>query len=138
MTVAALFALQAIAKNTGSEAIESLRGLNQTHPSLAWALAIIYSALAGLPLTVGFIGKFYVFEAAISSGLWVAVSVGFIGVVAGFYYYLKVIRLMFWEDTEHGPEIYLSSTSKAVIYPAAILILVLGIFPQPILAMLGS
>lgn len=138
MTVAALFALQAIAKNTGSESITSLQGLAQTHPALAWSLAIIYSALAGLPLTVGFIGKFFVFDAAIASGLWIAIVAAFIGVVAGFYYYLRIIRLMFWEDTENGPDIYLSSTAKAVIYPSAVLILVLGIYPQPILALLGN
>lgn len=138
MTVAALFALQAIAKNTGSESIDSLRGLAQTHPALAWSLAIIYSALAGLPLTVGFVGKFFVLDAAVATGLWVAVGAAFIGVVAGFYYYLRIIRLMFWEDTTNGPAIYLSSTAKAVIYPSAILILVLGIYPQPILALLGN
>ena len=138
MTVAALFALQAISQNTQSETIASLQGLGQTHPALAWTLTIIFSALAGLPLTVGFYGKYYAFSAAIDKDLWLPVAMGFIGVAAGFYYYLKVIRAMFWNPSANGPEIYLSSTAKAVIYPSAILIIVLGFYPQPILALLGN
>ena len=140
MTVAALFALQSISQNTGTENISMLQGLAQTHPALAWTLAIIFSALAGLPLTVGFFGKFYVFQAAVSSdfNLWLAIGAGFIGVVAGFYYYFKIIRIMFWDKPLGGPDIYLSSMTKAVIYPAAILIVVLGIYPQPIFTLLGN
>lgn len=138
MTVAALFAMQSISQSTNSEAIKSLNGLAQTHPALAWTLTIVFAALAGLPLTVGFFGKFYVFQAAVANGLWLAVGAGFIGVAAGFYYYFKIIKAMFWSPTEHGPEIYLSSTAKAVIYPAAILIVFLGLYPQPILALLGN
>ena len=140
MTVAALFALQSISQNTGTENISMLQGLAQTHPALAWTLAIIFSALAGLPLTVGFFGKFYVFQAAVSSdfNLWLAIGAGFIGVVAGFYYYFKIIRIMFWDKSLGGPDIYLSSMTKAVIYPAAILIVVLGIYPQPIFTLLGN
>ena len=138
MTVAALFAMQSISQSTGSETIASLQGLAQTHPSLAYTLTIIFAALAGLPLTVGFYGKFYVFQAAVSNGLWLAVAAGFIGVAAGFYYYFKIIKVMFWSPSQGGPEIYLSSTAKAVIYPAAILIIFLGLYPQPILALLGN
>ena len=138
MTVAALFAMQSISQSTGSETIASLNGLGKTHPSLAWSLTIVFAALAGLPLTVGFFGKFYVFQAAVSNGLWLAVAAAFIGVAAGFYYYFKIIRAMFWSPSQDGPEIYLSSTTKAVVYPAAILIIILGFYPQPILAMLGN
>ncbi len=143
MTVAALFAMQSISQSTGSETIDSLKGLSQTHPALAWTLAIVFSALAGLPLTVGFYGKFYVFQAAVDQAainpkLWLAVASGIIGVVAGFYYYLKIVSSMFWSPSQNGPEIYLSSTTKAVIYPAAILIIFLGLYPQPILALVGQ
>ena len=140
MTVAALFAMQSISQSTGSESIDSLKGLAQTHPALAWTLTIVFAALAGLPLTVGFIGKLFIFQAAVQSGgvLWVAIIAGFVGVAAGFYYYFKVIRTMFWSPSANGPEIYLSSTAKAVIYPAAILIIILGLYPQPILALVGN
>lgn len=138
MTVAALFTLQSISQSTGSDSITSLHGLAQTHPSLAWTLTIIFAALAGLPLTVGFYGKLYVFQAAVQNGLWLAVGAGFIGVAAGFYYYFKIIRVMFWNPSRNGPDIYLSSTAKAVIYPAAILIIILGLYPQPILTLLGN
>lgn len=138
MTVAALFAMQSISQSTGSDTIKSLNGLAQTHPALAWTLTIVFAALAGLPLTVGFFGKFYVFQAAVANGLWLAVGAGFIGVAAGFYYYFKIIKAMFWNPTQNGPEIYLSSTAKAVIYPAAVLIIILGFYPQPILALLGN
>lgn len=138
MTVAALFAMQSISQCTKSESVASLNGLAQSHPSLAWTLTIVFAALAGLPLTVGFFGKLYVFQVAVQSELWLAVAAGFVGVAAGFYYYFKVIRAMFWSPSANGPEIYLSSTTKAVIYPAAILIIFLGLYPQPILALLGN
>ena len=140
MTIAALFAMQSISQSTGSESIDSLKGLSQTHPALAWTLTIVFAALAGLPLTVGFLGKFYVFDAAVRTGggLWLAIGAGFIGVAAGFYYYFKIIRAMFWNPSQNGPEIHLSSTAKAVIYPAAILIIILGLYPQPILALIGN
>lgn len=138
MTVAALFAMQSISQSTGSETIDNLKGLAQTHPALAWTLTIVFAALAGIPLTVGFYGKFYVFKAAVDADLWLAIGAGFIGVAAGFYYYFKIIRAMFWSPSANGPEIYLSTTAKAVIYPAAILIIILGFYPQPILALVGN
>ena len=137
MTVAALFALQSISQNTGSEMSASLNGLGQSHPALAWTLTILAASLAGLPLTVGFYGKFYVFHAAIQADLWWAIGAGFIGVVAGFYYYLKIIQAMFWKPSSRDSEIYLSSITKAVIYPAAALIILLGFYPDPILKLAG-
>ena len=137
MTVAALFALQSISQNTGSEMMASLNGLGQSHPALAWTLTILAASLAGLPLTVGFYGKFYVFRAAVQADLWWAIGAGFIGVVAGFYYYLKIIQAMFWKPSSGDSEIYLSSITKAVIYPAATLIILLGFYPDPILKLAG-
>ncbi|MDP0491426.1 MAG: NADH-quinone oxidoreductase subunit N [Verrucomicrobiota bacterium JB023] len=138
MTVAAFFALQSIAQSTGTESIASLAGLGKTHPALAWTLTIIFAALAGLPLTVGFIGKFFAFGVAVKAGLWLPVIVAFIGVTAGFYYYFKVIRTMFWNPSANGPEIYLSPITKAVVYPSAALIIILGVYAQPLLDLVGA
>ncbi|MBK1833342.1 NADH-quinone oxidoreductase subunit N [Roseibacillus ishigakijimensis] len=139
MTVAALFALQSISQSTGSEQLKALHGLGKSQPGLAWALTIIFAALAGLPLTVGFFGKLYVFQAAVANGqLWWAIAMGFIGVAAGFYYYFKAIRAMFWNPATDGAEIRLSLLAKTVVFPAAALIIFLGVYPAPILALLGN
>lgn len=138
MTVSAFYILQSVSLKTGSDNISTFQGLAKTHPALAWTLTIILAALAGLPLTAGFFGKFFVFQAAIAAKFWLPIGIAFVGAAAGFYYYFKVIKTMFWNPSAHGPEIHLSSTAKYVVYPSAALLIILGLYPQPIFSLLGS
>ena len=57
-------------------------------------------SLAGVPFTAGFLGKFFIFDAAVQHHQFALVVVGVITVACGFYYYLKVVRAMYWEATD--------------------------------------
>ena len=73
-------------------------------------------SLAGLPFTVGFLGKFFIFEAAMRSHQYLLIAIGAITVASGFYYYLKVVRAMYWQPAPDGaPTIAVPALSKFLI-----------------------
>lgn len=87
-------------KKEGSytEEIEDLAGLSKTHPKLALALATFMFSLAGIPLLAGFFGKWYVFMAAIDAGLYMLAVIGVLASVVGAYYYLRIVKLMYFDE----------------------------------------
>jgi NADH-quinone oxidoreductase subunit N len=80
------------------ESIESLSGLAETRPALAWAMAFFMWSLAGLPPLFGFWPKLLVFNAAVDAGYVAFAVAGIIGTVIGAYYYLKIVKVMFFDD----------------------------------------
>ena len=80
------------------EAIASLSGLSRTRPGLAAAMAIFMFSLAGIPPLLGFNAKLAVFKAAVDAGLYPLAVVGFVASVIGAYYYLRVIKVMYFDD----------------------------------------
>ncbi|MCX8239420.1 MAG: NADH-quinone oxidoreductase subunit N [Akkermansiaceae bacterium] len=138
MTFAAFFILVVIHRNTGSDDISAFEGLGQRHPVLALMTAIIIGALAGLPLTAGFWGKFLAFKMAVTGGLWVPVVLGFIGVAAGFYYYFQIIRAMYWRNSLDESPIKISPLSLNIIAVLTVIVVILGIWPQPVYWLVGG
>ena len=114
-----------------------LNGLGRRAPGLALAMLISMLSLAGLPFTVGFLGKFFIFEAAMREQHYLLVAIGVVTVACGFYYYLKVVRAMYWQPApaDSGPVEVSALTRFAAAFLAA-LILIIGIFPKPILDIL--
>jgi NADH-quinone oxidoreductase subunit N len=137
MTMGAFFALVVVRTATGSDEIAAFEGLGRRNPALALATTVLLSALAGLPLTAGFYGKFFAFQLAVDSGIWWGVGLGFIGVAAGFYYYFKVIRAIYWRAGDTDTPIEIPVISRYAIGTFAIATVVLGIYPAPILWLLG-
>lgn len=80
------------------ESIESLSGLSVTQPGLAAAMAIFMFSLAGIPPLLGFFAKLAVFNAAVSAGLYPLAVIGFVSSVIGAYYYLRIIKVMYFDD----------------------------------------
>lgn len=120
---------------SGSKAdFGELAGLASAHPYLCAVLALFMFALSGFPPTVGFIGKFYIFSAAVKSGyIWLTV----IGVMNSFlsvYYYLRVIKVAYFEKAER-PFVPVTFSPMVVIVLAVTVIgtLGLGLLPQGIL-----
>lgn len=132
MTFAAFFILAVIHRNTGSDEISAFEGLGKRHPLLAFTTAITIGALAGLPLTAGFWGKFLAFKSAVDAELWVPVSLGFIGVAAGFYYYFQIIRAMYWRSSLNESSFEIEPIALRTIVVLTALIAVLGFWPQPV------
>jgi NADH-quinone oxidoreductase subunit N len=137
MTFLAFLVLQHVARVSGSDEISDFNGLGRRSPLLALGMLVSMLSLAGLPFTVGFLGKFFIFEAAMRSHQYLLVTIGAITVASGFYYYLKVVRAMYWQPAPDGaPTIAVPALSKFLIALLGIGIIIFGIFPQPLLAML--
>ena len=131
MTLLSFAVLVAVAQKTGDN-IEDFNGLAKRSPFLAFAMLIAMASLAGLPFTAGFLGKFYIFNAAIAHQQTALIVVGVITVACGFYYYFKVVRAMYWETPEGDGAVPVSGVSRLAMIAMMAGIIVLGIFPQPV------
>jgi len=138
MTLLAFLVMTIVAQATGGDDISDFNGLNQRAPHLAFALLLAMLSLAGIPLTAGFLGKLFIFECAVEQQHWALVILGVITVAAGFYYYLKVIRAMYWQQPANpdAPEIEIGPLAKITIALLCALIIWLGVYPAPLLALL--
>ena len=136
MTMGVFFILAQVRIARDGEAVSDFNGLGKSNPGLALALTVLLAALAGVPLTAGFIGKFFVFSLAASGGLWVGLIVAIIAAAAGFYYYFKTIKAMWWVDAGQVAVIKLPMISKVSIAALTVLTILFGVYPQPILALL--
>lgn len=137
MTFLAFLVLVPVAKATGGDDISNFNGLARRSPGLALAMLIASASLAGVPFTVGFFGKFFIFEAAFSQGLYWLVGLGVLAVASGFYYYFKVVRAMYWmPPAEDAEPVVVPALSRLLIAVMAVLILVLGVYPRLLTGML--
>ena len=84
------------------ETISDLAGLSRTHPTMAFLLAMLLFSLAGIPPLAGFFAKFYVFLAAIDAGLYALAVIGVLTSVVGTYYYLAIVKLMYFDEPVQG------------------------------------
>ena len=105
MTLGAFACILAMRRRHGMvEDIDDLAGLSKTNPMMAFMLAMILFSLAGIPPLAGFFAKFYVFLAAIESGLYVLSVIGVLASVVGAYYYLRIIKIMYFDEPAGGFE----------------------------------
>jgi NADH-quinone oxidoreductase subunit N len=131
------FAVLIIVARNGNEQIQDFDGLGKRSPFLAFAMLVAMVSLAGVPFTAGFLGKFLIFDAAIQHHQFALAIVGVITVGCGFYYYLKVVRAMYWQDPKNPEPISISGLSRASITLLMLANVWLGIYPQPILQALS-
>ncbi len=132
MTLLAFAVLVVVAQHTG-EQIRDFAGLSRRSPFLAFAMLIAMVSLAGVPFTAGFFGKFLIFNAAIEHHETALIVVGVITVACGFYYYLKVVRAMYWDAPTSTEVVPVSNLSRAAMTALILAIIVFGVYPLPIL-----
>ena len=132
MTLLSFTVLIIVAQQTGEE-ISNFDGLARRSPFLAFAMLIGMVSLAGVPFTAGFLGKFYIFYAAVLQRQIALVVVGVITVGCGFYYYLQVVRAMYWQSGDKIEKIPVSGLSRLAISALIVATIWLGVCPQPIL-----
>src|SRR6059058_4397745 len=132
MTLLSFAVLIIVAQQTGEE-ISDFDGLARRSPFLAFAMLIGMVSLAGVPFTAGFLGKFYIFYAAVLQRQVALVVVGVLTVGCGFYYYLKVVRAMYWQSTTNIAKIPVNGLSRLAISALILCTIWFGIYPQPIL-----
>jgi NADH-quinone oxidoreductase subunit N len=137
MTLLSFAVLIVVAQKTGEE-IADFDGLSQRSPFLAFAMLIAMASLAGVPFTIGFFGKFLIFMSAIAHHQTALVVVGAITVACGFYYYLKVVRAMYWQPATTTDQIAVSGLSRLAMTGMMIAIIWLGVYPKPILKALDQ
>lgn len=80
------------------EGIDDLKGLNRHNPGMALVLLILMFSMAGVPPMIGFFGKYYVFAAALGAELYTLAIIGAVTSVVSAYYYLRIIKLMYFDD----------------------------------------
>jgi NADH-quinone oxidoreductase subunit N len=135
--LAAFTAVIAFESATGSAEIADYRGLVKRAPALAGVLLIALLSLAGIPGTAGFLGKFFVFGAAIQFNTPQTLALAVVGIIASVvaaFYYLNVVRQMFFESADEGAEPVLVPVGLRVgLIVTAIGILAVGLYPQPFL-----
>jgi NADH-quinone oxidoreductase subunit N len=132
MTLLSFAILIIVAQQTGEE-ISNFDGLAKRTPFLAFAMLIAMASLAGLPFTAGFFGKFFIFVGAVARQQTALVVVGIVAVACGFYYYLKVVRAMYWQPSTNNNPIALTALSRVVIILLIAATILFGVYPQPIL-----
>jgi NADH-quinone oxidoreductase subunit N len=131
MTLLSFAVLVAVARQTGDN-IEDFNGLAKRSPFLAFAMLLAMASLAGLPFTAGFLGKFYIFNAAIAHHQTTLIVVGVVTVACGFYYYFKLVRAMYWEAPAGDVAVPVSLVSRISMAAMMAGIIVFGIYPRPV------
>ena len=125
-------------ENDSNLEINSYSGLGTKSPVLAALLAIIMFSLAGLPPLAGFFAKYYVFIAAIKSGLtWLAI-LGIISSVISVYFYLRIVVLMYFREAEGEVALSKSFSGLIGIVISVLLVILLGIFPGSLLDLITA
>jgi NADH-quinone oxidoreductase subunit N len=142
--VSVLAAFGAVAQLSGGQqdaaGLDAYRGLMWRRPWLAAVLTAAMFSLAGIPLTAGFVGKFYVALAGVGSALWLLVLVLVISSAISLFYYLRVIVRMF-SPVEGAPGPAVAAVRPpAVLALAALLVLLLwlGVYPTPVIQLIQS
>jgi NADH-quinone oxidoreductase subunit N len=127
------FAVLILVSQGGGDQLEDFAGLSQRSPFLAFAMLVAMASLAGVPFTAGFLGKFLVFDAAVSAHHFGLVVVAIVTVGAGFYYYFKVVRAIYWEAAPSSAgKIPVSPLTRFAISVMIAGTFLLGVYPQPI------
>ena len=114
--------------------IRRFAGLGKRHPAAAATLTILLFSLAGIPLTAGFLGKLYLFYAAVSAQLFWLAGLGLVISVIGVAYYLNLVVQMYFREPldESAPEVRAGAAKNVAVF-CAVLVLVLGLIPSGIL-----
>lgn len=122
-------------KGFEADTLEDLKGLNQRSPWHAFLLLLIMFSLAGVPPTIGFYAKLAVLQAVVNAGYtWLAV-VAVIFSLIGAFYYLRVVRMMYFEKPLDTHVIHPRMDIRLLMGANGLAVLLLGIMPQPLMAM---
>ncbi|WP_028989234.1 NADH-quinone oxidoreductase subunit N [Thermithiobacillus tepidarius DSM 3134] len=133
--------LSAPAQGRELDDLADYRGLFWQRPWLAGAFTAMLLSLAGIPLTVGFIGKFYAFAAGVEAARWGLLATLVTGSAIGLFYYLRVIVVMYQVPPAAAPaahDIRLSQAGSLVLAVLALLLVWLGVYPAPLMELIRT
>ena len=122
-------------KGFEADKLDDLKGLNQRSPWTAFLMLIVMFSMAGVPPTLGFYAKFTVLQAALQAGfLWLVVFAVLMAVVGAFYY-LRVIKLMYFDEPTDRHPIQVPADMRAVLSVNAFALLLFGLMPQGLMTL---
>ncbi len=129
-------------KGQDADQLFNYRGLFWRRPYLTAVMTVMMLSLAGIPVTAGFIGKFYIVAAGVSAQLWILLGLLVAGSAVGLYYYLRVMVTLFLpEPGMHrydAPKDWGSRAGGVMVLGMAVLVLLLGMYPQPVLELIDK
>ena len=120
-------------KGIAGDEIEDFKGLAQVHPMLALVMVIFLLSLTGIPPTVGFVGKFLLFSAAVKAGFYWLVVIAVLNSVISLYYYFKIAKVMYMENPEVDEPFMAGAGLKFAVFALGVLTLALGLYPHPLI-----
>lgn len=139
MNLGAFYIVMLVANKTGSEDIDSYRGLGYRAPLISVSMTIFFFSLAGLPPTAGFIGKLFLFASLLDAKwIWLAI-VGAINSVISLYYYVRVVRNIFLRDPEGASErLIFTPPQIALVLLLVVPTLIFGLYYSPIIELANA
>ena len=110
------------------EEIYDLKGISKTHPFLAFSFVTILFSMAGIPPLAGFFGKWLVFYSAVNANLVFLAIIGVLTSVVGAFYYLRIIKIMYFDENDVNLDVVENKSSMAILGLMLFLTLSFGIF----------
>jgi len=120
------------------EQIDDLAGLGKSQPLLAATIVVFMFSLAGIPPLAGFFGKLYVFLAAVEAGLYVLAVIGVVASVIGSFYYLRIIKIMYFDDPIDHLDRPIGRDLSFVIGATSLIVIMFFVYPSPVLSSAAS
>jgi NADH-quinone oxidoreductase subunit N len=121
-------------KGFEAENLDDLKGLNQRNPWAAFLMLITMFSMAGVPPTIGFYAKFTVLQAALQAGYIWAVVFAVLMAAVGAFYYLRVVKLMYFDAAVNDAPILATFDTQMVLSINAVALLMLGLLPQTLMS----
>ena len=120
------------------EDIQDLSGLSKNHPIISVCLLVLLFSLAGIPPLAGFFAKFYVFMAVIKVEMYTLAIIGLITTVISAFYYLRIIKIIYFDDPKEIFEIDQNLGLKVSLFLSTIIILIYFIYPSLLIDMVSN
>jgi len=119
--------------NHRGDQISDFRGLARIHPFVAGTFILFALSLIGIPPTAGFVGKLFLFNAAIQGGFYWLSIIGVLNSAISLYYYFKVVKVMYMEEPPDDLRLSFSPGMKIAVGVTAFITLFLGLYPEPLI-----
>jgi len=130
--IAAFGVIVIVSNVTHSDDLKDLYGLNRRSPFLALVMLLAVLSLSGIPPTAGFFGKFFLFKAAVDSGLWWLALIAILNAFVGLYYYLTIVKYMYlYRSEEDDVAIPVSRAARIGLVVSSLFIVYLGVNAGP-------
>ena len=120
-----------------SDQLDDLKGLNRRSPWAAFLMLVTMFSMAGIPPTIGFYAKFTVLQAALQAGYLWAVIFAVIMTTVGAFYYLRIVKLMYFDEPKNAMPINAPIDMQLVLSVNAMALLALGVLPQTLMQICG-